>query len=127
MSARADSAPLNEEGIEVPDGEPVFNPDNIPPKILIANPKIADTGDFVALFHPEAAYQVRKVLMEAARKQFRELEKAEITQLLLHSHQRSTMLENKFEEKFIKQHNYERGCMYTDPIIKILFKTFLKD
>ena len=65
--------------------------------------------------------------MEAARKQFKELEKAEINQLLLHSNQRSTMLETKFEEKFIKQHNYERGCMYTDPNIKIVFKTFLKD
>jgi hypothetical protein len=45
------------------------------------------------MYHPEAAYQVRKSLMEAARKQFKELEKAEITQLLLHSNQRSTMLE----------------------------------
>ena len=40
--------------------------------------------------------------MEAARKSFKELEKAEINQLLMHSNQRSTMLENKFEEKFIR-------------------------
>ena len=64
----------------------------------------------MAMYHPEAAYSVRKVIMEAARKNFKELEKAEISQLLLHSNQRSTMLENKFEEKFIKVHNYERGC-----------------
>ena len=36
--------------------------------------------------------------MEAARKTFKELEKAEIIQLLQHSNQKSTMLENKFEE-----------------------------
>lgn len=82
----------------------------------MANPKIGDTGDVVALFHPEAAYSLRKAIMEQARKTFKELEKAEINQLLLHSNQRSTMLETKFEEKFIKAHNYERGCQYSDPI-----------
>jgi hypothetical protein len=44
----------------------------------VTAPKIGDTGEIVALYHAEAAYQVRKVLMEAARKSFRELEKAEI-------------------------------------------------
>ena len=89
--------------------------------------KIGDTGDVVALFHPEAAYSLRRALMDAARKTFKELDKAEINQLLLHSNQRSNMLESKFEEKFIKVHNYERGCQYQDPIQKITFKTFLKD
>ena len=43
------------------------------------------------------------------------------------SSQRSQMLETKFEENFIKAHNYERGCQYQDPLQKIIFKTFLKD
>lgn len=77
VSAR-DSAPLNEEGLEVEEEEPVFNPDNIPPKVLVVTPKIGDSGEFVAVYHPEASYQVRKSLMDAARKQFKELEKAEI-------------------------------------------------
>ena len=107
LSARTDPAPADGDQ---PGGEEQFNPDKIPPKILVTTPKLGETGDFVALYHPEAAYSVRKVIMDAARKNFKELEKAEINQLLLHSNQRSTMLENKFEEKFIKVHNYERGC-----------------
>ena len=81
----------------------------------------------VAMYHPEAAYAVRKVIMTAAMKAFKELEKAEVNQLLLHSNQRATTLEAKFEENFIKKHNYERGCQYIDPIQTITFKTFLKE
>jgi hypothetical protein len=44
----------------------------------VTTPRIGDSGEVVAIYHPEAAYQVRKVLMEAARKTFKELEKAEI-------------------------------------------------
>lgn len=99
LSARADSAPL--DGVDAPEPD-TFDPDKIPPKILVTSPKIGDSGEIVALYHPEASYQLRKVLMEAARKTFKELERAEINQLLLHSNQRSTMLETKFEEKFIR-------------------------
>lgn len=99
LSARADSQGLDGIDAEAADQ---FDPDKIPPKILVTKPQISDTGEVVAMYHPEAAYQVRRVLMEAARKTFKELEKAEIAQLLLHSNQRSTMLENKFEEKFIR-------------------------
>ena len=53
LSARADSAPL--DGIEA-EAADAFDPDKIPPKILVTTPKIGDTGDVVALYHPEAAY-----------------------------------------------------------------------
>lgn len=72
-------------GIETPvEGQdPVeadeFNIEKIPTKILITSTKIGESGNVVALFHPEAAYSVRKVLMEAARRTFKELEKAEVT------------------------------------------------
>lgn len=94
---------------------------------MVTTTKLGEAGEMVALFHPEAAYAVRKTIMEAARKMFKELEKAEINQLLHHSNARATMLENKFEERLIKSHNYERGCQYTDPIQRITFKTFLKE
>ena len=124
MSARTDAAPA--DGEEAP-AEESFNPDKIPPKILVTTTKIGDSGDIVAMFHPEAVYSLRKAIMQVAIKSIKELEKAEINTLLLHSNQRSTMLETKFEEKFIKSHNYERGCQYQDPIHKITFKTFLKE
>lgn len=66
----------------------------------------------MALYHPEATFQLRRVIMQHASQMFTELEKAEITQLLTHSRERSTMLEAKLEEKFIKQHRYERGGSY---------------
>ena len=75
LSARAKSQ--DEDGIDAAEAEG-FDPDKIPPKILVTTPKIGDTGDVVALYHPEAAYLVRKVLMEAARKTFKELDRAEI-------------------------------------------------
>lgn len=124
ISARTDSAPV--DGEENPEPEQ-FNPDKIPPKILVTGTKLGDSGDMIALFHPEASYAVRKTIMEAARKSFKELATSETNQLLIHSNQRATMMETKFEERFIKQHNYERGCQYTDPIQRITFKTFLKE
>jgi len=48
---------------------------------------------------------VRKVLLEQAKKNFKEVEKAEanfVTSLINHSSQRTKMLEERFEEMFIK-------------------------
>lgn len=57
---------VNEEGqvvvvgadmATIESGEPEkFNPDNIPPKILVTATNIGDTGQSVALCHPEATY-----------------------------------------------------------------------
>ena len=72
---------------EVDDGAKAFNPDNIPPKVLITSNKFGDS-ETVALFHSDASYQFRKIIMEAAMKNFPELERAEINQLLNISNQR---------------------------------------
>jgi hypothetical protein len=58
-------------------------------------------------------------------KHFRELEKVEISAILQHSYQRTKMLEDRFEDKFIKNYGYGRGNQYTDPNHRITFKTFL--
>lgn len=60
MSARTDAAPA--DGEEAP-AEESFNPDKIPPKILVTTTKIGDSGDIVAMFHPEAVYSLRKAIM----------------------------------------------------------------
>ena len=52
---------------------------------MVTTTKIGESGDMVAMFHPEAAYSLRKAVMEVARKTIKELEKAEINTLLLHS------------------------------------------
>lgn len=45
-----------------------------------------DTGLQVAVYHSEAAYGVRKYLIESAKKHFTELEKAETSAILSHSY-----------------------------------------
>lgn len=59
-------------------------------------------GLLLAVYHSEAPYSVRKVLIEQAKKSFKELEKAETNALLTHSHQRTKMLDERFEEMFLK-------------------------
>ena len=46
------------------DPEEEFNPDKIPPKILIANVKISDPPSNIAVYHPEASYSLRKTLID---------------------------------------------------------------
>lgn len=107
-------------------GDETFNPDKIPNKIMITRPRV-ESGLQVAMYHSEASYALRKLVIEQARKSFKELEKAEMSALLSHSHQRSKMLEDRFEDKFINSHGFGRGCQYTDPNQRITFKTFLQE
>jgi hypothetical protein len=68
-----------------PPKENVFDPSNIPTKIPLIKPK-TDSGLQVAVYHSEAAYAVRKYFIEAAKKHFVELEKAETSAILSHSY-----------------------------------------
>lgn len=79
------------------------------------------------MYHSEAQYQVRRYLIEQARKTFKELEKAVTNDLLAHSFQRSKMLEERFEEMLVRTQGYGRGHMFADNNVKIVFKTFLKE
>jgi len=122
-------------GNSAPDGAPVdiqdeaFNFEKIPtkiPKVKTINPD----GIQIAAYHSEAPYNVRKVLLEHAKKTFKELEKAEanfVSSLINHSSQRTKMLEERFEEMFIKTQGYGRGCQHTDFNTRITFKTFLNE
>jgi len=110
--------------------EDTFNPDKIPPKIPKVKLSNPDTNLEIAAFHSEAPYSLRKLLIEQAKKSFKELEKAEanfVSSLLSHSSQRSKMLEERFEEYFIKTQGYGRGCQFSDVNARITFKTFLQE
>ena len=48
LNAQAES--IDQEEVEQ------FNPEKIPPKILVTNNKIGENGEYVAMFHPEAAF-----------------------------------------------------------------------
>jgi len=110
LSARTGNSGPDGQHVDMP--EEVFNFEKIPVKIPKVKP-INPDGIQIAAYHSEAPYNVRKVLLEHAKKNFKELEKAEanfVTSLINHSSQRTKMLEERFEEMFIKTQGYGRGC-----------------
>ena len=79
------------------------------------------------MYHAEAAFSLRKFLIESAKKHFQELEKADTSAILNHSYvHRYKQIEEHLEEEFIKSQGYNRGCQHDDPNVKITFKTFLE-
>ena len=108
------------------DAEP-FNPERIPIKIPLVRPVVPETGLNTVVYHSEAQYALRKVLIDQAKKNFKELEKTDVLQLLAHSNQRSRMLEDRFEEMLIRNMGFGRGCLHQDQNQRIIFKTFLQD
>lgn len=67
--------------------EESFNFERLPLKIPKIKPINSD-GIQIAAYHSEAPYNVRKVLLDHAKKNFKELEKAEanfVTSLINHS------------------------------------------
>jgi hypothetical protein len=86
-----------------------------------------ETGIQVALYHSEAAYAVRKLFIEHAKKQFAELEKAETSAILTHSHHHHyKQVEERFEDEFLKKYGYNKGGQFKDQNVRITFKTFLE-
>ena len=127
-SSRTGNSKLDEERqpTPVPEGDDVvFQPEKLPKKVPLVKPVQADLNTIV--YHSEAPFQVRRFLIEQAKKSFKELEKAELNALLSHSHRSSKMLEERIEENLIKTQGFNRGCMFQDQNSRILFKTFLKE
>ena len=132
--AAAEAAILSSRtGNSGPDGAPAesqeeaFNFEKLPLKIPKVKPNMPD-GIQLAAYHSEAPYNVRKVLLEHAKKCFKEVEKSEanfVSSIINHSAQRTKMLEERFEEMFINYQNYGRGCQHSDINNRITFKTFL--
>jgi len=77
LSARTGGSVAGGEPGESIDPDDEFNPDKIPSKILITTVKLPEVPNVVALYHPEAAYSLRKTLIDQGRKTFKELEKVD--------------------------------------------------
>lgn len=102
-----------------------FNPDKIPTKVTLTKPVGKEIQTL--FYHAEAPYLIRKILIEQARKCFKELEKAELNALLSHSFQRTKLMEERLEESLIRGQGYGRGCQYSTTTMRTLFKTFLQE
>lgn len=61
------------------------------------NPRVADDMK-VIIVHNEAHMALRKMLIELAKKQFKELEKLDINSVFSHPKNKSELLEEKFIE-----------------------------
>ena len=108
------------------EGQDHFSIEKVPHKIPLLKPDNSSAGP-VIVYHSEAQYALRKVLIEQARKSFRELEKAQTNDLLNHSYQISKQLEIRFEEDLIKNMGYGKGHQHVDNNCRIMFRTFLKE
>ena len=79
------------------------------------------------VYHAEGVYSLRRVLIDQAKKTIKELEKCDMNQILIHSAQRTKMLDDRFEEMMIRNQGYGRGCQFSDQNMRITYKTFLND
>lgn len=75
----------------------------------------------------EAQYAVRKLIIEVAKRHFKELEKLNLNAVLAHTAQKSKQLDERFEDYIIRTLKFGRGCQYNDRNLKITWKTFLQN
>ena len=78
---------LSDGGSGGEDFEP-FDIAKVPTKIPLMKPVNPETGLNTIVYHSEAPYSLRKLLIEKAQVHFKELGTAEIPALLTHSNQR---------------------------------------
>lgn len=71
--------------------------EDIPPKVMLINPHLSD-GQRIIVLHTEAHMALRKMLIENAKKHFKELEKLEVNSVFSHPKNKSELLEEKFTE-----------------------------
>ena len=77
----------------------LFNFEKLPHKIPLV--KSVTTGENpvnIIPFHCDAAYFLRRHLIDQAKKHFKELDRADTNTLLTHSHMRAKQLEDRIEE-----------------------------
>ena len=58
----------------------------------------------------EAQFAMRKVLIEASKRHFKELEKLNMNAVLAHTAQKSKQLDERFEDHIVRTLKFGRGC-----------------
>ena len=67
------------------------------------------------------------MIIEVAKRHFKELEKLNLNAVLGHTAQKSRQLEERFEDQMIRAHGFGKGCQHVDRNLVITWKTFLKE
>lgn len=95
-------------------------------KVIIVDPRATEDTHLI-VYHSEAQYHLRKMIIDIAKKHFKELDKLNLNALLGHTAQKTKQLEERFEEQLIRNHGFGKGCQVVDRNIRITWKTFLQD
>lgn len=82
--------------------------EDVPPKIILVNPYLEDDQPII-LIHTEAHMSLRKLLIETAKKHFKELEKLDANSIFSHPKSKSELLEKRFIEHAKKNFFYEKS------------------
>jgi hypothetical protein len=70
---------------------------------------------------------VRKLVIDVAKRHFKELEKLNMNAVLAHTAQKSRQLDERFEDYIIRTLKYGRGQQFNDRNLRITWKTFLQN
>lgn len=87
-----------------------FQLEDIPPKMILVNPFNDERDISLIAYHSEAQYAVRKLIIEVARRHFKELEKLNLNAVLAHTAQKSKQLDERFEDHIVRTLKFGRGC-----------------
>ena len=68
---------------------------------------------------------LRRLIIDVAKRHFKELEKLNMNAVLGHTAQKSKQLDERFEDFMVRSQGFGRGCQYHDRNMKITWKTFL--
>lgn len=69
--------------------------------MILVDQKISEDTHLIA-YHSEAQYTLRKLIIDVAKRHFKELEKINMNAVLGHTAQKSRQLEERFEENLIR-------------------------
>ncbi len=75
----------------------------------------------------EAQYNLRRLIIDVAKRHFKELDKLNMNAVLGHTAQKSKQLDEKFEDVMVRSHGFGRGCQVLDRNYRITWKTFLQE
>jgi hypothetical protein len=78
-----------------------FAIEEIPTRMILVDQKTSDDTHLIA-YHTEAQYTLRKLIIDVAKRHFKELDKINMNAVLGHTAQKSRQLEERFEENLIR-------------------------
>ena len=103
-----------------------FSLEDLPLKAILVDPKATEDTHLI-VYHSEAQYHLRKIIIDVAKRHFKELDKLNLNAVLGHTAQKTRQMEERFEEHLIRTQGFGKGCQVVDKNMRITWKTFLQE